>query len=328
MASTTRSKVADRQALLKKLLPLLKKQYKVVIPKLDRPVMETLLYAVCLENASVEEADRAYQRLFELFPDLNEARVSSILELEPIFDGLTDPDWRAFRARSVLQYVFEKSFAFELESLRKKTLELAQKQLAKIKHLSPFIRTFVLQQAIGAHVLPLDDNSARLLVWLGLASAGQSGDEIGEHLKSVIRKAESHQFCFSLRCLATDRKLNLAFDPADFPPPPDGHEAGSAMDRLQILFKSGPAGLKAPPVEAKPSPAATAAAAANAKSEKEKPVKAAAKAVAKKAPAKKEAAAPVKKEAAAAAKPTAKSAPAKSSSAKAAPAKKAAKKSK
>ncbi|OYW19186.1 MAG: hypothetical protein B7Z55_09360, partial [Planctomycetales bacterium 12-60-4] len=159
MASSSRTKTADRQAILKKLLPLLKKHYKVTVPKLDRPVMETMLYAVCLENSTVEQADAAYVRFCQMFPDLNEARVSSISEIEPAFSGLAGTDWRAFRARAILQYVFDKTYNFEFESLRKKTLELAQKQLTKIKHLSPFVRTFTLQQVIGAHVLPIDEAS-------------------------------------------------------------------------------------------------------------------------------------------------------------------------
>ncbi len=309
----SRAKTADRQTVLKKLLPLLKKQYKVAVCKLDRPVMETMLYAVCLENASVEEADRAYARLFELFPDLNEARVSSISELEPVFQGLDDRDWRGFRARSVLQYVFEKSFNFELESLKKKTLELATKQLGKIRHLSPFIRNFTLQQAIGAHLLPIDDAVARLLIWLGLASPGQSTDEIGESLKAVVRKAEALPFLFSVRALAVDPKLRAAFDPGQYPPPAGGHEATTAIDRLNDLFKSGLAAVKPKPKAAPPAVAVAA---------KKAPAKAAKKAAAKKDKPTATKATP--------AKAAAKSTPAKPAAAKSAatkPAKKSAKKS-
>jgi endonuclease-3 len=269
MVATAKPKTADRQAVLKKLLPLIKKHGKVVVPKVDRPIMETMLYAVCLENVSVDEADRAYARMFHLFPDLNEARVSSITELEPIFDGMADRDWRAFRARSVLQYVFEKSFNFELESLRKKTLDLAAKQLAKIRHLSPFVRAFTLQHAIGAHLLPLDDASAHLLVWLGLASPEQSSEEIAESLKPIIRKADAQQFCFTLRTLATDRKLRAAFDPAEFPPPTGGYDLSTGIDRLNDLYKHG--------VKIKPKPAADKAHAKKAAAKKKPPAKHAAK---------------------------------------------------
>jgi endonuclease-3 len=248
MAATARAKTADRHAIIKKLLPLIKKQCKVSVPKLDRPIMETMLYAVCLENASVEEADRTYARLFQVFPDLNEARVSSITEIEPVFEHSDDRDWRAFRIRSVLQYVFEKSFNFELESLRKKTLDLASKQLAKIRHLTPFVRSFTLQQAIGAHLLPLDDASTRLLIWLGFAAPGHSGEDLGESLKAIVRKAEAQQFCFSLRALATDRKWSPAFQSE--PPADGGYDLSTAIERLNDLFKHGP-------VKAKPKPASS-----------------------------------------------------------------------
>lgn len=263
MATSSRAKTADRQTVVKKLLPLLKKHYgKITVPKLDRPVMETMLYATCLEDVGVDLADRAYQRIHALFPDLNEARVSAISELEPAFEGLPDVDWRAFRARSILQYVFEKTFNFEFESLRKKTLELATKQLAKIKHVTPFIRTFTLQQAVGAHILPIDESSSRLLVWLGLAAPNQTVDQVGDSLKSLVRKADALQFCFAIRCAATDPKLRAAFDPAKYPPPPEGHDPGTAIDRLTELFKSGPAPAKGKPkaVNSEPPPKPTKAA--------------------------------------------------------------------
>jgi hypothetical protein len=279
MAASAKPKTADRQTVIKKLLLLVKKQCKVTVPKMDRPIMETMLYGVCLENVSVEEADRVYARMFQLYPDLNEARVSSIIELEPIFEGLPERDWRAFRARSVLQYVFEKSFNFELESLRKKTLDLAAKQLAKIRHLTPFVRSFTLQHATGAHLLPLDDASARLLIWLGLATPGQSLDDLGESLKAIVRKAEATQFVATLRALSTDPKYRAAFDPEEYPLPEAGHDLFTAIDRLNDLFKHGLSSLKG---KAKPAEKAPAKKAAPAAKKKAAPAKAAAKPAAKK----------------------------------------------
>jgi hypothetical protein len=244
MASSSRSKTADRQAILKKLLPLVKKQYKVTIPKLDRPVMETMLYAVCLEGATVEQADQAFAKFTAMFPDLNEARVSSISELEPAFVGMPGTDWRAFRTRAILQFVFDKNYSFEFEGLRKKTLDLAQKQLAKIKHLSPFVRTFTLQQVIGAHVLPIDDATAHFFSWLGLAAVEQPLDDIGEGLKTSIRKADAHQFCFAIRAAAVDPQLRTAYDPKVYPQPADGHDPATGIDRLTALFKHGMSAAK------------------------------------------------------------------------------------
>lgn len=291
MVAASRAKSSDRAAIVKKLLPAIKKQYKVVVPKHDRPVLETMLYAICLEDASVDEAELAFQRLGQEFPDLNEIRVSSITEIERAFVGLSRAEWRAFHVRSVLQYVFEKSFAFEFESLRKKTLELAQKQLAKIKQLSSFVRNYTLQSVIGAHQIPLDESMSRALIWLGLVPPNQDAEQMGETLKAVIRKAEVPLFCFSIRCLATDKLVRDFFDPAKHPAPAEGHDGAAVTERLADLYKAATSKPKAkPPVAKAPEPKAPA------KPVKAAPAKAApppaAAAPKKKAPAK---AAPVKK---------------------------------
>ncbi len=245
MVAASRAKSSDRAAILKKLLPAIKKQYKVVVPKHDRPVLETMLFAICLEDASVEDAEKSYARLFAEFPDLNEIRVSSVAEIERAFVGQNDAEWRAFRVRSVLQYVFEKSFAFEFEGLRKKTLELATKQLQKMKHLTTFVRNYTLQSVIGAHLIPIDPAMGRALVWLGLVPPNHDIEQMGETLKAVVRKAEVPLFCFSIRCLATDKSIWEEFDPAKFPPPDEGHDGAAVTDRLAALYKSGAARAKA-----------------------------------------------------------------------------------
>lgn len=251
MVAASRAKSSDRAAILKKLLPAIKKQYKVVVPKHDRPVLETMLYAICLEDVSVDEAETAFTRLGKEFPDLNEIRVSSISEIERAFEGLPKAEWRAFHVRSVLQYVFEKSFAFEFEGLRKKTLELAQKQLTKIKHLSNFVRNYTLQSVIGAHQIPIDESMAKALIWLGLVPPNQDSEQMGETLKAVVRKSEVPLFCFSIRCLATDKVVHEFFDPKKYPPPAEGHDGAPVTERLAELYKSATSKTKPKPAAAK-----------------------------------------------------------------------------
>ncbi len=252
--TSSRVKAAERQTLLKKLLPLLKKRYKIVLPKADRPVLDIMLYAVCLENLSPHDADLAFERFRQEFPDLNEARVSQVSELERAFPGREDSEWRGFRLRAVLQFVFEKSFTFEFESLKKKTLELAAKQLARLKHATPFIRNYTLQTAIGAHVLPIDDAMRRYFVWMGLADPGQSEEEIGEALKSSVRKAEAAAFCQMMRMAATDEAV-LSGLPELTEAPPDGYDPATAMERFQDLLAHPATRGKAKPKAAKAAPA-------------------------------------------------------------------------
>lgn len=251
MVAALRAKTSDRAAILKKLLPAIKKQYKIAIPKHDLPVLETMLFAVCLEDSTVEEAEKSYARLFAEFPDLNEVRVSSISEIERAFVGQIDAEWKAYRTRCILQYVFEKSYAFELEGIKKKTLELATKQLSKIKSLTPFVRNFTLQSAIGAHLIPIDTSIGRALVWLGLVPPSQDVDQMGETMKAVVRKAEVQQFIYSIRCLATDAVVRDQFDPAQFPVPPEGFDGEDVTTRLTELYKAGTSRQRAKTAAAK-----------------------------------------------------------------------------
>lgn len=169
------------------------------------------------------------------FHDLNELRVSSITELAVVFDGLVSADWRAHRVRNVLQYVFEKHFEFAFESLHRKTLELATKQLHKIRDLSSFDRNYTLQAALGTHVVPADQSMTNAAIWLGLAAPGETPEQAAETLKSAVRKADVPVFAHYLRCLAVDPRLVKAFEPGKGP-----HAAAdpqTMVERLEVLFK-------------------------------------------------------------------------------------------
>lgn len=265
MSSPARAKTVDRQEISRKLVNLLRKRYKVSASKKERPVLETLLYAVCLEDTTPEQAEAAFERIFNVFHDLNEVRVSSISELSVIFDGLDNPEWRAARVRGILHHVFEKHFEFTFEALRRKTAELATKQLGRIRDLSPFVRNYVLNVSLGSHVIPVDQRMTSAAIWLGLVPANQPPQEAAEILKSVVRKADAPQFCQLLRALAVDPKLSRAFDFTKYPVPEGGFDLSTAPERLEKLFRSGPGPVKPLP---KPKTAPKAAADKNARDRK------------------------------------------------------------
>jgi endonuclease III len=241
MVAANRSKSADKQEVCRKVTSLLKKAYSATPHKQDLPVLETLLYAVCLENSSPEQAGAVYAKLLNAFHDLNEVRVSSISELQPTFLELDDPEWRAARIKGALQYVFETNNAFDFESLRRKTAELAAKQLSKIPSLSQFVRAYVMQHCLGSHVLPIDDRMHAALVWLGLADRQETPEQAGEHLRSFVRKADAPLFCHLLGCLANDSKRSRAFANAAGKLT-ESQGDGDAVARLEQLLRRGDGG--------------------------------------------------------------------------------------
>ncbi|MBT4864292.1 MAG: hypothetical protein HON53_04115 [Planctomycetaceae bacterium] len=244
MAAASQLKASDKQNICRKLVTVLKKRYKGSVPKTSRPTLETILFAACLEDVSAAAAVDRFERLTEEFHDLNEIRVSSISELSQIFVGLPEPERRAMRIRNTLQYVFEKHFEFDFEAIRRKTFDAADRQLGKIKGLSPFIRSFSLQAALGSHVVPVDQTMCNAAIWLGLVEPDATPKAASEVFKSILRKADAPQFCHLLRQLATDPKLKKTFDTVTDRIPEDGYDAKSSPERLTEFFKNPAASRK------------------------------------------------------------------------------------
>src|SRR5258708_6667373 len=145
----------NRMALLTKLHKVLKKHYKPV-PHVERPVLEHLLYACCLENASYEAADKAYAAVSSGFFDWNEVRVSTIKELGEVMHMLPDPTSAASNLKRILQGVFESTYSFDLEALMKQNLGVAQQRLKKLEGCTHFAVGWVTQAVLGGHAIPLD----------------------------------------------------------------------------------------------------------------------------------------------------------------------------
>ena len=231
-------KASEKQTLCKKLVTVLKKRYQQPLPQTDRAVLDVILYGICLENVPETVADASFERLLNDFHDYNELRVSSLTELEQVFRGVGQAEYRALRVRTVLQDIFENLYSFDFDGLRKKTLDAAGKQLNKLRHLSDFVRRYTLQTALGAHTMPLDHRSHLAVVWLGLVTAESSEAQAAEEMKSALRKSDAPLFSHLLRCLATDPKLVKAFESAVAKIPDEGFEPKTAVERLEELFRT------------------------------------------------------------------------------------------
>jgi len=162
MATTT-----NKQRLLTQLFTVLKKKGGSAEPE-ARPLLEQLLYGICRENTTRDQADRAYQNLRAQFFDWNEVRVSSPHEVEEALAALPEPMQRAERIISLLQEVFEANFSFDLETMHKKGVKQAVKSLARFQAVNDHTVAWAVQQSLGGHAVPLDDMSLRVVQRLGL----------------------------------------------------------------------------------------------------------------------------------------------------------------
>ena len=207
MPSAPVTRASDKQQACKKLSSLLQKDYGRSVPKIKLPVLETMLFAVCLEDNSWENAEAGYRKLLKSYFDLNEIRVSSVPELERTLGSLNAAAWKGLRIKSILRFVFESTYTFDFEKLAKLTLESAQKRLKKIDYISPFIASYTLQQVLGSHVVCFDECTHQTAVHLGIVPADSSIESASEFLKSGVKKTEAAGFIHLLRCFATDPKF-------------------------------------------------------------------------------------------------------------------------
>jgi endonuclease-3 len=230
----TMANPTNKQRLLTLLFSALKKRYDPADPE-PRPVFEQLLYSVCREATTRERADRAFASLRQRFYDWNEIRVSASREVETAIDDLPNAGARAQRLLSLLQEVFETTFSFDLESLHKKGLKQAAKQLARYQAANDYSVSWVLQNSLDGHSVPLDEPTLRLLRRLGLIEADQDDPEvIRASLEHLVPKGRAPLFGELLSALAEELCLenepNCAECPlaADCPTGIENHRAVSA----------------------------------------------------------------------------------------------------
>ncbi len=150
----------------------LKRRYK---PKLDRSagrmsILEAVVYGICHEDTTREQANQALSRFKDHFFDWNEVRVSPIAEVQETLADIPDPNGRAQRIRRFLRQLFHKTYGFTLEPLTKKPLKEALKALHEYEAFSSdYVTATVIQQALGGHAIPVDASTRRALERLGIA---------------------------------------------------------------------------------------------------------------------------------------------------------------
>src|SRR4029453_3833713 len=129
-------------------------------------------YGLLLENAPYAAADAVLGALRESYFDWNEVRVAAATDLAEQLQRLPDPVPTAASLRGVLQAVFDTTFSFDLEHLRKENLGKAVERLERFKGSRPFMVSYVVQAALGGPAIPLDRGAVGVFAVMGLAGGG------------------------------------------------------------------------------------------------------------------------------------------------------------
>jgi endonuclease-3 len=184
---------------------LLRRRYK---PKPDRDgsrlsVLKAVVYGICHEDTTRENANQALSRFKDEFFDWNEVRVSGIEEIRESLAGIPDPEERARRIRRFLRQLFNRTYGFNLDALAKKPLKEALKVLQTYEAFSSdYVTATVIQQALGGHAIPIDKDTHRALERLGITEA--SIPDLRAVLERAVPKNRGAEFLDLIEDLAND----------------------------------------------------------------------------------------------------------------------------
>jgi endonuclease III len=147
-------------------------------------VLKAVVYGICHEDTTREQANQAISRFNDEFFDWNEIRVSSLEEIQESLAGVADPEPKAQRIRRFLRQLFNRTYGFTLDALVKKPLKEALKVLQTYDAFSSdYVTATVIQQALGGHAIPIDKGAHRVLDRLGISEPDVST------LRAVVERA-------------------------------------------------------------------------------------------------------------------------------------------
>ena len=250
----------NRAAILNKTHKVLKRSYKCNSVHGEQPLLESLLFACCLENARHDVAQETIAKLRSAFFDWNEIRVSTVKELSEVMHPLPDPSAAAARLTGILQCVFESNYSFDLEPLKKQNIGQAVKRLQKLQGASPFGVAYATQSALGGHSIPVDKGALGALYVLGVISEAEARESVVPGMERAIPKSKGQEFGALLHELGADFFAN------PFSPTLRELLLSIASDAKERFPKRT---AKKPPAVTAPVPSTGKAAAADKKKEKE-----------------------------------------------------------
>ncbi|HAL13229.1 MAG TPA: hypothetical protein DCP67_05395 [Planctomycetaceae bacterium] len=174
------------------------------MPVKDRPVLEHLLYACCLENSSSSDANSAYTRLQSLYCDWNEVRVTTVSELTEELSMLNDPGEAAVRIKKGLHNIFETIYKFDLEHLTKQKLSQSMSDLKSWRGFTNYGINYVVQNGLESHSIPINGAAFDALIVLGIATEANKKAHKIPGLERTIAKNQGVEFGALLHQLGVD----------------------------------------------------------------------------------------------------------------------------
>lgn len=205
---------SDRATRILKLHKTLTKHFQSSVPPANWTVLDLLVYAFLLENASSTAAARAFAQLKELYFDWNEVRVTRTDELAGRMRGIPDARDVVQRIRESLQSIFKEDFWSDIESLKKSKVKSAKKAMEGIDGTTPFVRAYLRQHVFGDNIIPMSRGATALLVAVRVITDVEADEDAVDGLENAIPVHKTFEFSSLLqeagtKLLGSPRSRNL-----------------------------------------------------------------------------------------------------------------------
>ena len=191
----------SRSNVIQKLVKVAKKHYPVVKPPSQRNVLDTIIYACLLEDSEFGAADDAFAKL-EQYADWNEVRVSTVSELTEVMAGLTHPAAAADRLKNVLHSIFETHYSFDLDFLVKESQGKAVAQIEKYFGSTAFTVSYVIQNSLDGHKIPVSESILELAHVLGLITPKDRENRTVPGIDRAVPKSKGPELFSTVHQLA------------------------------------------------------------------------------------------------------------------------------
>ena len=199
--------IQHKAQFLADVLVLLKKRYKLDPAIQKFTVLESVIYGICHEDATRDQADQALEAFKAGFFDWNEVRVSSIADIQGVLEAskIHDAENRATKIRRFLRQLFEKTYGFNLDVLAKKPLKDSVKLLQEYEvFANDFILATVTRLALGGHAIGIDAPTRRALERLSVADLGVEAATLRAAIERAVPKNRGVEFVDLIEELAHD----------------------------------------------------------------------------------------------------------------------------
>lgn len=187
---------------LASLLSKIKSQFPVqAVP--ERKPVDQLVMSFLQWEATVKQAEEAYERLRAVMVDDNELRVTHPHEVMEIL-GARYPkvEERCQRMRQVLQAIYRRQRAVTLEFLASLPKKQVRAALDSLPGMPPYVAAQMTLLCYKGHAVPVDSVLAGLLIEAGAADSGATVESIESMLERRVKASEALEVHLQLQAWA------------------------------------------------------------------------------------------------------------------------------